>query len=160
LADAGELLDRVLRRLEAIAPAVERPRAAERAVPRAAAAELDRGARVELPDVVAAAGPEEIARRQELGRGRDESRRRAAAGRGGAGVRAPGMRAAAPGWRAASRSGTIAASPSPRSTQSTAPSACARISRAVNEALCPPTTMNVRGARARVARARSRISGT
>src|SRR5262245_59694739 len=55
LADAGDLLHGALRRLHAIAPAVEGPGAAERAVPGTAPAELDGRARVELADEVLAA---------------------------------------------------------------------------------------------------------
>src|SRR5262249_57199438 len=64
LADAGDLLHRALRRLHAIAPAVEGPGAAERAVPGTAPAELDGRARVELADEVLAAMAQEVARRQ------------------------------------------------------------------------------------------------
>src|SRR5262249_24988231 len=76
-ADAGDLLDGPLRRLHPVAPAVEGPCAAERAVPRAAAAELDRGARVELADEVLPPVVEQIARRQDFVEMADERRRRA-----------------------------------------------------------------------------------
>ncbi len=54
----------------------------------------------------------------------------------------------------------MTASPSPFSTQSTAPSPCARIEAAVKDALWPPTQTKIRGQRAFVSLARSTISGT
>ena len=47
----------------------------------------------------------------------------------------------------------------PFSTQSMAPSACSRISAAVNETLCPPTNTKISGHRRLVSLARSTISG-
>ena len=62
LGDAREILGGRLRRGLAIAPAVERPRAAERAVPRAAARELGRGAGIEHADEILVPPPGEVAR--------------------------------------------------------------------------------------------------
>src|SRR5262249_30688721 len=76
LADAGDLLDGPLRRLHAVAAAVEGPRAAERAVPGTAPAELDGRARVELADEVLPPVAEQLARRQEVVEMADERRRR------------------------------------------------------------------------------------
>ena len=61
LADPREVLGRRLRRELAVAPAVERPRAAERAVPRTAAGELGRRAGIEHADEVLPAPPREVA---------------------------------------------------------------------------------------------------
>src|SRR5262249_3760436 len=66
LADGGETLRRLLRRRLPIAPAVERPRAAERAVPRAAARQLGGGARIEDADEVLVPLAREIAGGEEL----------------------------------------------------------------------------------------------
>src|SRR6202012_1688139 len=55
--DARNALGGRLRRQPPVAAAVERPRAAERAVPRAAPGELDRGRRVHYPDEVLAPPP-------------------------------------------------------------------------------------------------------
>src|SRR5206468_6357623 len=65
LPDRGQVFHRALRADHAVAPAVERPRAAEGAIPRAAARELDRRARVERAEKVAPAAPEQIASRNE-----------------------------------------------------------------------------------------------
>src|SRR4029077_10486226 len=62
LADAGQVLARRLRGALAIAAPVEGPRAAERAVPRAAAGELHRGAGVEDADEVLVALAAQVAR--------------------------------------------------------------------------------------------------
>src|SRR5262249_39393797 len=77
LSDLRELLDGPLGRLHAVAATEERPRAAEGTVPRAAAAELDGGTRVELADEVLSAVAEEVARRQQVVEVMDEDRRRA-----------------------------------------------------------------------------------
>src|SRR5262249_5303545 len=76
LADGGEVLDRRLRREDAVAPPVERPRAAERAVPGAPARELDRGARIELADEVLPAAAREMPGRLESREVGDEERGR------------------------------------------------------------------------------------
>ena len=60
LGDAGHVLDGGLRRQPPVAAAVEGPRGAERAVPRAAAGELDRGGRVHHPDEVLAPPPAQM----------------------------------------------------------------------------------------------------
>src|SRR5262249_56804182 len=65
LADGGQVLHRPLRADYAVAPPVERPRAAEHAVPRAAARELDRRAWVERAEEILAAALEQIASRDE-----------------------------------------------------------------------------------------------
>src|SRR6185436_19797047 len=64
LADTREILPRRFRGALAVAAPVEGPRAAERAVPRAAAGELDGGAGVEHADEVLVAAPAEVARGQ------------------------------------------------------------------------------------------------
>src|SRR5207248_3301411 len=61
LRDPGEVVGGRLGRDLAIRAAVERPRAAERAVPRAAACQLRRGAGIEHADEVLAAAPREVA---------------------------------------------------------------------------------------------------
>src|SRR5262245_5971048 len=66
LGDGGEILDHALRAAQPIAAAVERPGAAERAVPRAAAGELDRGAGIEHADEIFAALAHEVARGRDL----------------------------------------------------------------------------------------------
>ena len=60
LLDAAEILHRTLRADHAVAPTVERPRAAERAVPGAAAGELDRRAGIERAEKVPPAVPEQV----------------------------------------------------------------------------------------------------
>ena len=65
LADARQVLARRLRRALPVAAPVEGPRAAEGAVPGAAAGELDRGARVEHADEVLVPLAAEVARGQE-----------------------------------------------------------------------------------------------
>ena len=60
LGDPGHVLGGRFRRQPAVAAAVERPRAAERAVPRAAAGELDRRGRVHHPDEVLAAAAAQV----------------------------------------------------------------------------------------------------
>src|SRR5215467_15044359 len=65
LADRREVFGRPLRADHAIAPAVEGPRAAEGAIPWAAARELDRRARIERAEEVLPAALEQIARRDE-----------------------------------------------------------------------------------------------
>jgi hypothetical protein len=82
LPDAGEVLARRLRRALAVAAPVEGPRAAERAVPRAAAGELDRRARVEHPDEVLVAPAPEIAGGQVTIQIVEQGRARAGAGEG------------------------------------------------------------------------------
>ena len=79
LADAGQLVGRRLRRGLAVAAAVERPGGAERAVPRAAAAELDRRTRIELADEVAAAPAHQVPGRARAVDGVQGPRRRAPA---------------------------------------------------------------------------------
>ena len=64
LLDAGQVLGGRLGGGLAVAAAVERPGAAERAIPGAAARELGRGARVEHAEEVPVAAPAEIARRR------------------------------------------------------------------------------------------------
>src|SRR5262249_38178875 len=76
LADARHFLDGALGCLHAVAATVERPGAAEGAVPGAAAAELDRGTGIELADEVLAPMAEEVARRQQVVEMSDEPRRR------------------------------------------------------------------------------------
>ena len=66
LPDLLDLLHCPLGRLRAVAAPVEGPRAAEGAIPRAAAAELDRRARVELADIVLAPVAEQVARGQQI----------------------------------------------------------------------------------------------
>ena len=60
LGDAGHVLDGGLRRQPAVAAAVEGPGGAERAVPRAAAGELDGCGRVHHPDEVLTAAPAQV----------------------------------------------------------------------------------------------------
>src|SRR5437868_4083308 len=55
LADPAQILDDPLRAQQAIAAPVESPGTAERAIPRAAAGELDRGTGIEHPDEIFAA---------------------------------------------------------------------------------------------------------
>src|SRR5215510_10715285 len=133
-----EILDHAFRAHQPIAASVEGPGAAERAIPRTAARELDRA-------------------------GRSSSRlcTKPGAGPSPSAVTAPGTPVAAPRSSSiASSSLTMPTSPSPLSTQSTAPSPCSTMACAVNEALCPPTQMKQRGSVAFVALARSTISGT
>ena len=108
-----------------VAAAVEGPGAAERAVPRAAARELDRGAGVEYADEILAAMAQEVARRPHARRGcarsraagpRRRRRRRRARGRHRRGRRRDAPRS----------SPVMPASPSPFSTQSIAPSPCSQ----------------------------------
>src|SRR6185295_9990492 len=61
-----DLLHSTLGRLRAIAAPVEGPRAAEGAIPRAAAAELDGRARVELADIVLAPVAQQVTRGQQI----------------------------------------------------------------------------------------------
>src|SRR5439155_25429006 len=77
LLDAAEILHRTLRADHAVAPTVERPRAAERAVPGAAAGELDRRAGIERAEKVPSALAHQVARRRGRLRVVDEARRRA-----------------------------------------------------------------------------------
>src|SRR5215467_5804382 len=74
LADRREVFYGPLRADHAIAPAVEGPRAAEGAIPRAAARELDRRARIERAEEVLAAALEQIARRDERIEALDQAR--------------------------------------------------------------------------------------
>ena len=138
LADRGQLVRGGLGRLDPVAAAVERPGAAERAIPGAAPAELDRGAWVEHADEVLPAMAQEVASGAQDRRGYG---RISAAARSPDSVTTPGTSSSASGSRelAASRSWAAAASPSPLSTQSIAPSACSSRSPATNEALWPPT---------------------
>src|SRR4029077_5379668 len=76
LADSRDLLDGALGRLHAVAAAAAGPRAAQGAIPRTSAAELDRGARIELADEVLPAMAEEVARRQQVVEMADEHGRR------------------------------------------------------------------------------------
>src|SRR5690606_16183832 len=64
LADAREVLRRALGRELPVASTVEGPRAAEGAVPRTAARELDRCARIEVADEVLLPSPHQIASRR------------------------------------------------------------------------------------------------
>ena len=61
LADRRQLVHGGLGRLDAVAPPVKRPGAAERAIPGAAPAELDRGAGVEHADEILAPMPQQVA---------------------------------------------------------------------------------------------------
>ena len=155
-ADPAQILDRALRADQTVAAAVERPGAAERAIPWAAARELDRGARVEHADESICGGGAADRAPASARRANGQSR--------AAGPRPPRSRRRArrpdrsPASIAAS-SGGIAASPSPFSTQSIAPAPCSSSAAATNEALCPPTQMKISGKRAFVAFARSTISG-
>ena len=82
LADRAEILDDPFRADQPVAAAVEGPGAAECAIPRAAARELDRGARVERAEKIFAAVAQQVARRQQLVERVDEARRRPLAVRG------------------------------------------------------------------------------
>src|SRR6185369_11265553 len=66
LPDLLDLLHGPLGRLRAVAATVEGPRATEGAIPRAAAAELDRRTRVELADIVLAPVAQQVARGQQI----------------------------------------------------------------------------------------------
>jgi hypothetical protein len=74
LADGGEILDHPFRADRPIAAAIERPGAAERAIPRASARELNRCAGVQDADEIFAAMAHEIARRPHLVEMLDEGR--------------------------------------------------------------------------------------
>src|SRR5439155_2998038 len=79
LPDPRQVFHRALRADDPIAPAVEGPRAAKRAVPRAAAGELDRRAWLEHAEEVAAAMAQQIAGRDEVVQALHQSRGRALA---------------------------------------------------------------------------------
>src|ERR1051326_6307719 len=81
LADLPQILDDALRAQQAIAAPVKGPGAAERAVPRTAAREFDRGARVENADKIFSPVPQQIARRQQLIERMHKAGRRTLAGR-------------------------------------------------------------------------------
>src|SRR4029077_9451269 len=66
LADPLQILDDPLRAQQAIAAPVKCPGAAERAVPRTAARELDRGARIEHADEIFAPVAQQVARWQQI----------------------------------------------------------------------------------------------
>src|SRR4030095_13882802 len=76
LPDRGEIFHGPLRADHPVASTVERPRAAERAVPRTSARELDRRARSERAEEVAAAVPQEISGRHERVETLDQARGR------------------------------------------------------------------------------------
>ena len=118
LADPREVLAGGLRRDLAIAPPVERPRAAERAVPRAAARELGRRARVEHADEVAC---RRRRARSRAGRCRSRSSSRVGLGPGAVPRDHARQRARAARSPTASSSAGAMTSPSPRTTQSMAP---------------------------------------
>src|SRR5207248_5657048 len=82
LSNGGEVLDDAFRAEQSITAAVERPSAAERAVPGAAAGKFDGGAGIEHADEIFAALAHEIARGPDLVEVLDESRARALAVRG------------------------------------------------------------------------------
>ena len=87
-ADAAEVLDHPIRAQEPVAAAVKGPGAAKRAVPWAAARELDRSAGVENAQIIFAAMTHEVARRHHVVERMDKARRRPFAFRGdGAGDR-------------------------------------------------------------------------
>src|SRR5205814_2124941 len=157
LTDLCQFLDRALRCLHAVVATVERPRAAKDTVPRTAATELDGSSRIELAYKILPAMPNDIARRQEIIQRFHEGWRRPAMIECYAARHLPQVRRSLA--RAPSRL-VIAVSPSPISTQSTAPAVCRKISSGMNETLCPPTEIKAVGNKARVARARSIISGT
>ena len=82
LADRAEILDDALRADQPVAAAVKGPGAAEGAVPRAAARELDRGAGIERAEKIFAAMAQQVARRHQIVERMDKAGRRAFAGRG------------------------------------------------------------------------------
>ena len=82
LADRGEVIDHPLRADRAIAAAIEGPGAAEGAIPRASARELDRGAGIEDADEIFAPVTQEVARRPHLVEMLDEAGPRSLAVRG------------------------------------------------------------------------------
>src|ERR1700744_4745752 len=80
LAQAGEFIGDDLGRGDAVAAAIKRPGAAERAIPRTAAGELDRSTRVERANEVAPPSCEQVARRADRIQAFDEMWRRSFAG--------------------------------------------------------------------------------
>jgi hypothetical protein len=74
LADAAQLVDRNFRRHHAIAAAVKRPGAAERAVPRAAAREFNRCRGIEMTDEIFAAVAQQVAGGPQIVQVADEAR--------------------------------------------------------------------------------------
>src|SRR5271169_541579 len=93
--NAAQILDDPLRANQPIAAPVKGPSAAERAIPRAAAGEFDRGARIKDADKILAPMAQQVARRHDFIERMDEGRRRPLAGGGdsaGNGSRvAPGL---------------------------------------------------------------------
>ena len=158
LADARQVLRRRLRRRLAVAAAVEGPRAAERAVPRAAAGELDGRAGIEHADEVLVAAPAEVAGGQVI-RSRSVEQGRAAARRRGGSPRRAGSRASvvADGLEHARGDDLALAA---HDAVDARRRAWSRNSGATNDALWPPTNTKQRGRRRPcVSLARSTTSG-
>ena len=80
--NAAQILDDPLRADQPIAAPVKGPGAAERAIPRAAAGEFDRGARIKDADKILAPMAQQVARRHDFVERMDEARRRPFAGGG------------------------------------------------------------------------------
>ena len=157
LANLRQLVGGGFGALDPVAAAVERPGAAERAVPGAAARKLDRGTRVEHADEVLAAMPQQVAGGNQIVEVLDEARVRA---RRRWRVTTPGTSSKAcdhPGARSPPAAGPTEASPSPLITQPIAPAACSSRSRAMNDALWPPAKTNARGQMAAASLARSTL---
>src|SRR5262249_30416401 len=86
LFDAGQVFARPFWAHFAVAASVEGPRAAEGAVPRTAAREFNRGARIERTDEVALAAGDQVSRREHIVEASDQLwRRPVAVGRDDAG---------------------------------------------------------------------------
>ena len=101
LPDRRQLLDHALGADQPVAAAVERPGAAERAIPRTAARELDRGGRIEDADEILAPMTQQVARRAAARRGRGRS---CGGGPSPSAVTAPGTLATARGRRSTASS--------------------------------------------------------